>query len=91
MFILSWTLFHTIDKDSILHGLTAAELEETDSLLVVNVDGLDDSSAQQLYARHIYSPRDIRWRHRYRNIASISPQGRFQIDYTGFHDVIPED
>lgn len=91
MFILSWTLFHTIDEDSILHGLTAAELEETDSLLVLNVDGLDDSSAQQLYARHIYSPRDIRWRHRYRNIASVSPQGRFQIDYTRFHDVIPED
>jgi inward rectifier potassium channel len=91
MFVLSWTLIHTIDKDSILHGQTVAELEETDSLLVVNVDGLDDASAQQLYARHIYSPHDIRWRHRYHNIASVSPQGRFQIDYTRFHDVIPED
>jgi inward rectifier potassium channel len=91
MFVLSWTLFHTIDKDSILHGATAAELEDADALLVVNVDGLDDSSAQQLYARRIYSPHDIRWRHRYRNITGVSPQGRFQLDYTKFHDVVPED
>jgi inward rectifier potassium channel len=91
MFVLSWTLFHTIDKDSILHGATAAELEDADALLVVNVDGLDDSSAQQLYARRIYAPHDIRWRHRYRNITSVSPEGRFQLDYTKFHDVVPED
>ena len=91
MFVLSWTLFHTIDKDSILHGATAAALEDADALLVVNVDGLDDSSAQQLYARRIYAPHDIRWRHRYRNITSVSPEGRFQLDYTKFHDVVPED
>jgi len=91
MFVLSWTLFHTIDKDSILHGVTAAELEQADAFLVLNVDGLDDGSAQQLYARHIYAPRAIRWRHRYRNIASVSPEGRFQLDYTKFHDVVPED
>jgi inward rectifier potassium channel len=91
MFVLSWTLFHTIDKDSILHGATAAELEDADALLVVNVDGLDDSSAQQLYARRFYAPHDIRWRHRYRNITSVSPEGRFQLDYTKFHDVVPED
>ena len=61
MFVLSWMLFHIIDKDSPLHGATAADLEEGDALLVLNVGGLDDSSAQQLYARHVYSWRDIRW------------------------------
>ncbi len=71
--------------------MTAAELEQADAFLVLNVDGLDDGSAQQLYARHIYAPRAIRWRHRYRNIASVSPEGRFQLDYTKFHDVVPED
>jgi inward rectifier potassium channel len=91
MFMLSWTLFHTIDKDSILHGVTAAELAAADAFLVLNVDGLDDGSAQQLYARHIYSPHDIRWRHHYRNIASVSLEGRFQLDYTKFHDVVPEE
>jgi inward rectifier potassium channel len=90
MFVLSWMLFHVIDKDSPLHGVTASDLAEGDALLVLNVGGLDDSSAQQLYARHIYSWRDIRWQHRYKDIASVSPQGRFLLDYTKFDDVVAE-
>jgi inward rectifier potassium channel len=90
MFVLSWMLFHVIDTDSPLHGSTAAELEEGDGLLVLNVGGVDDSSAQQLYARRVYSWSDLRWRHRYRDITSISPQGRFLLDYTKFHETVPE-
>ena len=67
MFVLSWMLFHVIDKDSPLHGLTASDLTEGDALLVLNVGGVDDSSAQQLHARHIYDWGDIRWQHRYRD------------------------
>jgi inward rectifier potassium channel len=91
MFVLSWMLFHFIDKESPLHEVTPSDLEEGDALLVLNVGGLDDSSAQQLYARHVYSWRDIRWRHRYKDITSVSPQGRFLLDYTKFHDVVAEE
>ncbi len=91
MFVLSWMLFHVIDEDSPLHGSTGADLEQGDALLVLNVGGVDDSSAQQLYARRVYSSHDIRWRHRYRDITSVSPQGRFLLDYTKFHDVVPEE
>jgi inward rectifier potassium channel len=91
MFVLSWMLFHIIDNESPLHGATESDLEEGDALLVLNVGGLDDSSAQQLYARHVYSWRDIRWRHRYKDITSVSPQGRFLLDYTKFNDVIAEE
>ena len=90
MFVLSWTLFHTIDKSSPLHGATAAGLSDADALLVLNVGGLDDSSAQQLYARQVYSSQDIRWRYRYRDITSISADGQFLLDYHKFHDVEPE-
>jgi len=90
MFVLSWTLFHIIDKDSALYGTTPSELEQGDALLVLNVSGLDDSSAQQLYARRVYPWYDIRWQHRYRDITSISPEGRFLLDYTKFHDVVPD-
>jgi inward rectifier potassium channel len=91
MFVLSWTLFHVIDEDSPLHDATAEDLTANDALLVLNVGGLDDASAQQLYARRIYSSHDIRWQHRYRDITSTSPHGRFMLDYTKFHDVEPED
>jgi inward rectifier potassium channel len=91
MFILSWMLFHVIDKESPLYGVTSADLAEGDAVFVLNVGGLDDSSAQQLYARHVYSWRDIRWQHRYKDITSVSPQGRFLLDYTKFHDVVAEE
>ncbi len=91
MFVLSWMLFHIIDQDSPLHGKNASDLAEAEALLVLNVGGVDDSSAQQLYARHVYSAADLRWRHRYRDITSVSPQGRLLLDYTKFHDVVPEE
>lgn len=90
MFALSWMLFHTIDKDSPLHDAAESDLTENDALLVLNVGGLDDNSAQQLYARHIYSWRDVHWHHRYVDITSTSPQGRFLLDYRNFHDTIPD-
>ena len=52
--------------------------------------GADDSSAQRLYARYIYSEHDIRCHHRYRDITSLSDNGRLVLDYSKFHDVVPE-
>ncbi len=91
MFALSWTLLHQIDESSALFGVTTGELDKSDAALVVNMSGVDDSSAQHLHARKLYYHTDIRWRHRYRDITSISPQGRLLIDYAKFHDVIAED
>jgi inward rectifier potassium channel len=91
MFTLSWTLFHRIDENSVLFGQTKEDLDKTDSALALNVSGIDDSSAQHLYARKLYSHADIMWKYRYRDITSTSPQGRLVIDYSKFHDVEPED
>ena len=91
MFVLSWMLFHVIDQDSPLHGMSSEDLSDGDALFVLNVGGLDDSSAQQLHARRVYSWRDIKWGYRYRDITSVSAQGRFLLDYTMFHDVVPEE
>ena len=91
MFALSWTLFHVIDETSPLFGATEDEFADSDGVLILNVGGVDDSSAQRLYARHIYAHSDIRWQHRYVDIASVSAAGRLLLDYTTFHDVVPED
>jgi inward rectifier potassium channel len=91
MFTLSWTVFHVIDESSPLFGLEAGDLAASDAALALNVSGVDDSSAQHLYARKLYAQEDILWRYRYRDITSISPQGRLVIDYTKFHDVLPEE
>ena len=91
MFSLSWTLLHIIDDTSPFKDMNADKFAEVEGALVLNVDGVDDNSAQRLYARQIYSRPDIRWRHRYRDITSLSAKHRLLLDYTKFHDVVPED
>jgi len=90
MFSLSWTLLHVIDQSSAFYGMTAEDFADAEGALIVNVDGVDDNSAQRLYARQIYSRHDIRWQHRYLDITSLSEQGRLVLDYTKFHEVVPE-
>jgi len=90
MFSLSWTLIHIIDETSAFRDMTADNFAEAEGALVLNVGGVDDNSAQRLYARQIYSRHDIRWQHRYRDITSVSPEGRFLLDYTKFHDTVPD-
>jgi inward rectifier potassium channel len=91
MFGLSWSIFHTIDETSPLYRMTAHELAEVDAALALNLSGVDDSSAQHLYARQLYTAHDIKWKHRYVDISSVSPTGRLVIDYSVFHDVEPEE
>ncbi len=90
MFSLSWTLLHVIDKASAFHDMTPEDFAEAEGALILNLDGVDDNSAQPLYARRIYSRQDIRWQHRYRDITGLSERGRLLLDYTKFHDVVPD-
>jgi inward rectifier potassium channel len=90
MFSLGWTLLHVIDKASPLHGMTAEQFAESEGALILNLGGVDDSSAQRLYARQIYAREDIRWDHRYADITGVSDDGRLVINYSRFHDVTPE-
>jgi inward rectifier potassium channel len=90
MFSLSWTLFHVIDETSELCGLTPEDLEAMEAAFALNVSGVDDNSAEQLYARKIYSHHDIRWNHRYKDMSSLSVAGRLLLDYSLFHEVVPE-
>ncbi len=91
MFSLSWTLLHIVDKASAFYGLTADDFAASEGALILNVSGVDDNSAQRLYARQIYSRQDIRWQHRYRDITSLSAKGRLVLDYTKFHEVVAEE
>jgi inward rectifier potassium channel len=90
VFSLSWTLYHAIDETSPIYHMDREELVAADATLILNLGGVDDSSAQRLAARKVYSAEDIRWRHRYVDITGDSPQGRLLLDYTKFHDIIAE-
>jgi inward rectifier potassium channel len=89
VFVFSWTIFHVIDEFSPLSGVSEEHLGKSEAALVLTVNGFDDSSAQQLWARQAYSHKDIRWQYRYVDITSWA-DGRMILDYEKFHDVVPE-
>jgi inward rectifier potassium channel len=90
MFMLSWSIFHVIEETSALYSVAPADLAGSDAALTLNVSGVDDSSAQYLYARKLYNAQDIRWKHRYRDITSFTDDGRLVIDYSLIHEIFPE-
>src|SRR6516225_2729393 len=90
MFMLSWSIFHVIEETSPLYRVTPADLAAADAALTLNVSGVDDNSAQYLYARKLYNHQDIRWKHRYRDITNFSKTGALVIDYSVFHEITPE-
>lgn len=91
VFALTWTVFHVIDESSPLHGQGPDDLARMDALLVLTVAGVDDNSTQELNARQTYEHHEIRWQHGYVDITSLSVDGRLVLDYTRFHDVVPEE
>jgi inward rectifier potassium channel len=83
---LSWTLYHVIDEQSPLYGLTSDDLAASDVSLVVVVSGYDVIAAQTVHARKPYEHKDILFGRRYVDVLGTSDDGRVKIDYGRFHD-----
>jgi inward rectifier potassium channel len=57
---------------------------------VLILSGLDESAVQELRARRNYHSSLIRWGYRYVDILKADDTGRVTINYSRFHDVVPE-
>lgn len=89
LFRLSWLVVHVIDERSPLHGLSLDDLIDDRVLFVVSLTGLDGTFAQSVYARHVYTPRDVRTGQHFADIIRDLPDGRLEFDYSKFHDLVP--
>jgi len=87
-FILTWTGMHPIDETSPLCGETPESLAVSNVEILVSLTGIDETFAQTVHARKLYSVHDLRWNHRFADIISVTPHGQRIIDYNLFHDVI---
>src|ERR1700732_796190 len=83
---LSWTLYHVIDEQSPLYGLSAADFAAADVSLVVVVSGYDAVAAQTIHARKNYEYPAILFGQRYADILDRTADGRLRIDYGKFHE-----
>jgi inward rectifier potassium channel len=89
LFAITWTIIHTIDEASPLHGMTDADLRDIAAEFLVTVAGVDETSAQRVHARHSYVPDEIVWDRHFVDVV-IPPSdgtGRWTVDYRKFHDV----
>jgi inward rectifier potassium channel len=89
VFALTWTLFHVIDEDSPLYGMTGADIEASDMNFVVSINGLDETSAQLVHARHPFPAQNIRYGHEFVDVVSVDEDGMRRIDYAKLHDTRP--
>jgi inward rectifier potassium channel len=86
---LSWVLFHPIDADSPLFGMTGETLAASEINFVVSIVGFDETSGQTVRARDVFAAQDVRFGHEYEDIIWIDDQGRRHIDYSKIDSMRP--
>ena len=56
---------------------------------MLTIVGLDETSAQNVHARHTYGHEQIRWGARHADMLSELDDGRLQLDVSQFNRVVP--
>jgi inward rectifier potassium channel len=89
IFVLSWNLMHVIDASSPLFGESEQSLDSKKSVLLLTIEGVDETTAQSMLARQRWNHSDLRWNHRYVDLVTEDADGVNTIDYNVFHQVLP--
>jgi inward rectifier potassium channel len=85
----SWSVLHTLDRDSPLYGETPESLAAKEVELQVLVLGIDDILMQTVHGQHRYFAKQILWGARHADVLSENPEGDLVLDLRKFHDVEP--
>jgi inward rectifier potassium channel len=88
LFAMSWTVMHAIDETSPLYGITIDQMLAQDMEIVVMLNGVDETIADRIYARHAYWADEILWNRRFVDVISVEPSGQRVVDLTRFHDTV---
>jgi inward rectifier potassium channel len=88
LFTLTWMVIHEINEASPLFGETEESLREMSVRFIVTLTGIDSTFAQTIHARTSYFAEDIVWGGRFVDVTSQLPDGRLQVDYTKFNQVV---
>lgn len=86
-FMATWMVMHPIDESSPLYGKTAESLLVTKSIVTISLSGIDETLAQLVHARHLYTAEEILWNQQFVDIIHHTSDGQRYIDYAYFHEV----
>ena len=84
----SWNVMHTIDDSSPLRGATPESFARDEVEFLLTVVGIDETSAQNLSARHTYEHTRVCWGARHADMLSELPDGRLRLDIRKFHEIV---
>ncbi len=87
LFTISWTVVHPITASSPLYEATKEKLLADNVEILVTLTGTDDTFSQPIHARFSYTPDEILWNARFKDILSQSEDGKVQIALEDIHDL----
>lgn len=90
IFPLTWTLMHTIDEHSPLHGLDRAALVAAQATVFVSLSAFDPTLSTAVQTLQIYAPADVLFGHRYGDATVTDAQGISITDLARISEVEPE-
>ena len=88
VFSLTWTAMHSLDESSPLAQCLAQSSNQQWHLLIT-FTGYHESLANQVYARHVYVPKDIQQNATFMDIVTVLPDGGRIIELANFEKWIP--
>jgi len=88
VFSLTWTAMHSLDESSPLAECLAQSSNQQWHLLIT-FTGYHESLANQVYARHVYVPKDIQQNATFMDIVTVLPDGGRVIELANFEKWIP--
>ena len=79
-FSSSWTIVHTINKESPLYGLTEADIKARNTEVIIMFKAFDDTYARHIYDRTSYTCREILWGKRFQSIYDDKSDGVIHVN-----------
>jgi inward rectifier potassium channel len=89
VFNMSFLAVHPIDEASPLFGTTAVQLREQNTNVVVTFTGIDDSLAQSVHSRYLWTWSDILFDRRFVDMLKRDEDGTRYLDLAPLHDTEP--
>ena len=91
LFVMSWTVFHTIDEESPLFGMSRDDIREKAGLFICSLTGLDGTFNTTVHKRHIYRPENLHFDRRYVDVIERDEEDRLVLNLFNFHKTRPLD
>jgi inward rectifier potassium channel len=89
VFSLTWTAMHSVDESSPLSEYLGDQAVIAHWHLLITFTGYHESLANQVYARHVYLPRDVQQNATFVDIVTVSSDGSRIIDLANFEKWVP--